>query len=115
MLQGLKLVLVHVPSVDAVRDFYTEKLGLGVADQMPGFIQFEPAGNGAALALSERSAETAGHGAELWWYVDNADATCAVFAEQGVAIVEPLDDKPFGRTFAVSDPVGNRHYMLQLA
>ncbi len=115
MLQGLQLVLMHVPSVAAVRDFYTEQLGLKVVDHQRGFIQFEQAGHGVSLALSERPAETMGDGIELWWYVDNADATCAQFAEQGIVIVDPPTDQPFGRSFSINDPAGNRLYMLQLA
>jgi predicted enzyme related to lactoylglutathione lyase len=116
MLNGLNFVLAHVPSIEQVLPFYTEKLGLEIESQGPGFIQFkQPRGEGAVYALSEEGQVEPGSSVELWWYVDDAEATIAQLKARGVAIVDALADQPFGRTFAIQDPAGNKLYMLQLA
>lgn len=113
MLQGLNFVMVHVSDVAAARAFYTEKLGFAVEDEHPGFVQFKQPGSGAAFAIGQLTGP-ADERIELWWFVDDADAAHAALAKQGVEIVIPPHDEPFGRAFAVKDPVGNTLYMLQL-
>jgi len=112
MLQGLQFVMTHVPDVARARDFYVEKLGFTVEAENPDFVQFRPTEAGAAFALGQE-----GHGdpVELWWYVDDADATHADLAAKGVEIVDPPHDMPFGRVFAIKEPAGATLYMLQLA
>jgi len=116
MFNGLNFIMAHVPSIEQVLPFYTEKLGFEIADQLPGFIQFkQPNGVGAAYALSEEGHVEPRASVELWWYVDDAEATLAQLQARGVSIVEGLADQPFGRTLAVQDPAGNKIYLLQLA
>ncbi len=115
MLQGLQFVLVHVPDVQQARAFYTEKLGFVVEDEAPDFIQFKaPQGATLALAKGEPKPTSEGEGIELWWFVDDADATYAELAAKDVQMVRGLTDEPFGRTFSIKDPAGNALYMLQL-
>jgi predicted enzyme related to lactoylglutathione lyase len=110
MLAGLNFVLVHVDDVTAARAFYTEKLGLTVADEAPGFVQFaQPGGQGAAYALIERGAEVP----ELWWDVENADEAYAELKRQGVELASGLEDRPFGRVFSIKDPAGNTLHLMQ--
>jgi predicted enzyme related to lactoylglutathione lyase len=113
----LNFILLHVDDVAAVRPFYTEKLGLAVLDEQPGFVQFaRPDGSGASLALTERAATTKPtQTVELWWYVDDADAAHADLADRGVEIASPPTDMPFGRTFSIHDPAGHTLFLLQLA
>lgn len=111
MIQELSFVLAHVKDMAEARAFYTEKLGFTVADEAPGFVQFARK-DGATYALSQ--AEPGAEGTELWWFVDDADATHAALAAAGVVTVQPPHDEPFGRAFAIEDPSGNRLYMLQL-
>jgi len=40
MLNGLQFVLAHVTDLASARAFYAEKLGLTVAAEQPGFVQF---------------------------------------------------------------------------
>ena len=116
MLQGLNFVLLHVTDIEKATAFYTEKLGLVIEDQQPGFVQFkQPMGQGATFALSQEGDGTPVQNVELWWFVDDADATCAEFAAKDVPVVQPLKDEPFGRTFAIKDPSGNTLYMMKLA
>ena len=108
MLLGLNFVLLHVPDVEKARAFYTEKLGLKVEDQAPDFVQFQqPMGNGAAFALSKGEDAATLSGAELWWFVDDADKTHADLIARGVEVVSKPVDEPFGRTLAIKDPAGH--------
>ena len=114
MLTGLNFVIVHVPNLAEARAFYTEKLGLTVTAEQPGFVQFaQPGGSGATFALGEAAAATPAADPELWWYVDNADATYAALAKAGVTIAGEPKDEPFGRAFSIKDPAGNTVYLLQ--
>lgn len=115
MLKELNFILVHVNDIEKVLPFYTQKLGLEIEDQQPGFVQFkQPMGTGAILALSQEGDGTTDGNVELWWLVDDADATHDELSAKGVLIVQPLEDQPFGRTFAIQDPLGNKLYMMKL-
>ncbi len=114
---ALELALLHVTDIDAARAFYTEKLGLEVDPEQsgPNFVLFNrPGGVGASLALSSEGDGQVYTGVELWWYVENADATHDELVARGVEVATPLMDMPFGRTFSVKDPSGNTLYLLQL-
>ncbi len=113
MFKGLQFVIAHVPDVVADKRFYTEKLGFEVENELPGFVQFKQPG-GATFAVG--SIETANNGTEpeLWWFVDNADATYKELVSRGVEIAMPPKDEPFGRAFAIKDQAGQLRYMLQL-
>lgn len=114
MLNGLNFVLAHVPSIEQVLPFYTEKLGFEIEAQAPGFIQFkQPKGEGATYALSEEGNVEPRMSVELWWFVDDAATTLAQLQAREVAIVDALSDQPFGRTLAIQDPAGNKIYLLQ--
>ena len=116
MLQELNFVLLHVSDVEKAIPFYTEKLGLVIEDRLPGFVQFkQPQATGAILALSQEDDDTPSENIELWWLVDDPDATLADLAAKDVHIAQPLKDEPFGRTFAIQDPFGNKMYMMKLA
>lgn len=115
MLQGLNFVLLHVTDIEKATAFYTEKLGLVIEDQQPGFVQFkQPMGQGANFALSSEGDGAPVQNVELWWFVDDADATCADFAAKDVPMAQPLKDEPFGRTFAIKDLSGNTLHMMKL-
>jgi predicted enzyme related to lactoylglutathione lyase len=114
MLQGLNFVITHVSDVAAARAFYTEKLGFDVEDENPAFVQFRHPGSGATYAIGTFTGGPHELPTELWWFVDDADATHAALAAQGVEVVTPPHDEPFGRAFAIKDPGGNTLFMLQL-
>ena len=114
MLNGLRFVLAHVADLATARAFYTEKLGLTVELEQPGFVQFaRPGGEGAWFALSEDANARAFSDPEFWWYVDDADGACAQLAERGVEIAEQPHDMPFGRVFSIHDPAGSALYMME--
>ena len=116
MLLGLNFVMLYVPDIEQARAFYTEKLGFVVEAQQPTFVQFKQnAGMGAIFALQEQANFSPHQGVELWWLVDNADATYATLVSKGVEVVSQPTDEPFGRAFSIKDPAGNSINMFQPA
>jgi predicted enzyme related to lactoylglutathione lyase len=113
MLKSLNFILLHVANLDEVLTFYTQKLGFIVEAQSPFFVQFKQAPGGAIFSLSKSENATTYQGVELWWDVDDVDATLAALQAQGIEIAQPLKDEPFGRTFAIKDPAGNKIFILQ--
>src|SRR5713101_7744720 len=105
MLLGLNFVMLHVPDIEQARAFYTEKLGFVVEDRQPTFVQFKQhAGMGAIFALEQDPGVAPHQGVELWWMVDNADATYATLLSKDVETVSQPSDEPFGRAFTIKDP-----------
>jgi predicted enzyme related to lactoylglutathione lyase len=114
MILGLDFVMLHVPDIEQARTFYTEKKSFAVEDQQPGFVQFKQhEGMGAIFALQEDADAAPYKGVELWWMVDNADATYATLVSHDVEIVSQPSDEPFGRAFIIKDPAGNIINMFQ--
>jgi predicted enzyme related to lactoylglutathione lyase len=110
MLSGPNFVIRYVRDLDQARQFYTDTLGFHVEDEPPGFVQFANTG-GATYALGTAEASES---VELWWYVDDADATHQALRARGVEIVAPPKDEPFGRSLAIKDAAGNTLHLLQL-
>jgi predicted enzyme related to lactoylglutathione lyase len=109
MLKGPNVVIRNVRDLDGARRFYRETLGFRIAGEQPGFVQFADTG-GATFALVDAVSEES---TELWWYVDDADATHEELRGRGVEIVHPPKDEPFGRRLVIRDSVGNTLYLLQ--
>ena len=116
MLKGLDFVMLIVPDVDQAVTFYHENLGLvpDAASAQPGtFVQFQPTPGGAIFAVAKHDGGTPYAGVELWWNTDNVDGLYDRLAARGVEVVEPLTDKPFGRTLTIKDPAGHTVYFYQ--
>lgn len=109
MLNGPNFVIRNVDDLDATRRFYTDALGFQVEEEQQGFVQFANTG-GATFALV---GDPNGEPVELWWYVDDADATHEQLRARGVAIVHPPKDEPFGRRLVIRDVAGRTLYLLQ--
>jgi predicted enzyme related to lactoylglutathione lyase len=113
MINGLQFVIRHVDDVEAARAFYTEKVGFEVTAEQAGFVQFKGS-DGATFAIAGNTDDPYEQPVELWWFVNDADAAHAELAAKGVEIVYPPKDEPFGRAFAIKDPVaGDLRYLLQ--
>src|SRR5262245_16412891 len=109
MMNGANFVIRNVGEPDGSKRFYTDKLGVQVEAEQPGFVQFAKTG-GSTYALAENSA---GEATEVWWNVDDVDATQEQLRGKGVEIVQPPKDEPFGRTLVIRDAAGNNLYLLQ--
>lgn len=111
MLHGLSFIIMHVPDVDRAKTFYVDRLGFQVENEQPGFVQFVNTA-GATFSLGP---EEAGDPIELWWRVDDVDATHRDLAARGVEIISPPKDEPFGRAMAIGDGSGATLYLHQPA
>lgn len=110
MSTGPHFILMHVRDMAQARQFYTETLGYTLETDSPSFVQFKTT-DGAILALST---DEGSDPVELWWFVDDADATHETMRAGGVEISTPPKNEPFGRILAIKDPSGNILNMLQL-
>jgi predicted enzyme related to lactoylglutathione lyase len=98
----------YVTDIDTARRFYTDVMGLEVQRVAPQFVQFEH----FAIASDESLSGT--NETELYWLVDDADAALAEMSHN-TDITMPMRELPFGKVFAVKDPVGQPQYVLELA
>jgi predicted enzyme related to lactoylglutathione lyase len=113
MFRGLNFVIVHVPDVAQVKSFYVDTLGFAIDGETDSFLQFRQPESGATYAVGR---DEPGHDRiELWWYVDDADATHRDLLAKGVTVVTPPTDAPFGRFLSIKDPAGNEVFLLQPA
>jgi predicted enzyme related to lactoylglutathione lyase len=110
MSTGPNFIIMHTRDMAGTQEFYTDKLGYTVEVGSPDFVQFK-ATDGITLALST---EEGGEPVELWWFVEDADATHETMQSEGIDIVSAPRDEPFGRAFAIKDPAGNTLNLLQL-
>ena len=107
------MAVSYVRDVAAAKRFYVEVLGLEVDRDHPTFVQFrDPAGAFFAVASDESLGGT--DAPELYWLVDDAAAAAQTLAAR-TEITLPLEERPFGKVFAVKDPAGQQRYLLELA
>lgn len=109
---GQVMPIITVSSVDAVRDFYVDKLGfqhvMGMVGK-DGQLDFCTVVLGGARVMFTRGA---GSGAgrqpvDIYLEVDDVEAYHARLKKNGVAISDPLTMQWWGdRTFKVLDPSG---------
>ncbi len=107
--------LEYVTDVQSTRDFFVNVLGLKVDRDHPTFVQLSDAhGASYAIASDERMDPAQDGIPELWWVVDNAQATLERMSRTA-EISMPLRHMPFGTCFGVKDPSGQVHYVLEFA
>lgn len=108
--------LVRTNHMEATRAFYTQRLGWGITLEMPGYLQVHYGSKeGPELCFMPPEQEGieplrtpfSGKGVGFSIEVPNADRECERLKKSGVAILSPLENKPWGwRSFLVSDPSG---------
>jgi catechol 2,3-dioxygenase-like lactoylglutathione lyase family enzyme len=92
---------------DASRDFYVGVLGFEVGMEMDWVLTFVSPKNSAAQVILIRSDASAPVDPEMSIEVEDVDAVHAEALRQGVEIVHPLTDEPWGvRRFFARDPNG---------
>lgn len=105
-------VIEYVADVEAARPFYTDTLGLTVEREHPTFIQFRDEA-GVAFAIS--SDPPLGNGdPEVCWVVEDADAAYRSLSQQA-EVSMPLQELPFGKIFAITDPAGRPQFLVEFA
>lgn len=110
MSTGPNFIVIHTRDMAGAQQFYTDRLGYSVEVGSPNFVQFKST-DGTALALSTEEGDEP---VELWWFLEDADATHETMRSEGIDIVSVPRDEPFGRAFAIKDPSGNTLNLLQL-
>ena len=97
--------------LDATTAFYRKHLGFSVAVELPGYAELEHGEGGPRLAFmapdEAKWQPASGQGLFYCFQVEDADATHARLAAEGVTIVDEPEDKPWGeRAFVAADPNG---------
>ena len=109
-LDGPDFITLQVNDLEAARRFYTEVVGLQLAPHgSPDAAVFatEPIAFAVRKPLVDLSLTPyLGHGVALWFKTEDAPALLEHLQNEGVEIVQPLGDSPFGKTFTFRDPDG---------
>lgn len=109
-LTGPDFIGIQADDLDAARSFYGDRLGLPVLRQTPDAMVFDskPIPFAVRKPLMNLDAVNGklGWGVALWFACDDAEALHGELQADGVPIVFPPKDGPFGRYFAFRDPFG---------
>ncbi len=107
-------VWVYSGDLARAKRFYSETLGLPLWREEPGealhygaggsLLSIRPARNGGPSSLGVRVVFALG--AEI-------DQACAELERRGVALEEPLADRPFGRSAMLRDPDGHELWLCR--
>lgn len=111
MKPNLDFVALHTRDLKAARTYYTQTLGLEVAQERPGAVVFS-SGEGAQFAVREPlpgvdTSEPFGVGVSVWLGVPDADAYYQQVVAAGARVMGAPQDGPFGRMFTLVTPDGH--------
>ncbi len=105
--------LEYVTDVEAAKRFFVDVMGLRIVREAPEFVQFQDR-NGAGFAIASDEPIGGTGEREIYWIVADAERAFHVLsAESEVAV--PLEQKPFGTVFGITDPAGQAHYFVEFA
>lgn len=109
--------------LDAIRDFYHDKLGLPILIERPGEAIEFVCGGGTKLAVTKSTTGTADRQTQAGWIVPDLEAELAQLRSRGVTIEEydlpglrstdGIADFGFARMAFFVDPGGNALAVLQ--
>lgn len=109
-LTGIDFIGIQAEDLEVAKAFYSGKLGLSVMQGPPDAVVFDskPVPFAVRKPLSDLSGagDHLGSGIALWFACDNAETLHDELKADGVPIVFPPKDGPFGRYFAFRDPFG---------
>ncbi len=100
--------LEYVEDIEAAKRFYVEVLHLEVERAAPVFVQF----NNFAIASDESMSGS--RAPEVYWVVEDAEPAFAEFTQKAV-VIQPVQQKPFGKVFGIKDPAGQPIYLVEFA
>jgi catechol 2,3-dioxygenase-like lactoylglutathione lyase family enzyme len=101
-------VLEYVTDIEAARRFYVDVMGLEVERLSPVFIQFKH------FAVASDESLTGARDPEVYWTVEDAQAAFEELSTKAKVIV-PLQQKPFGKVFAIQSPAGQPLFLIEFA
>jgi predicted enzyme related to lactoylglutathione lyase len=107
---------LYTPHAKQARDFYMALLG-ATADPMPGGMEYYALKHGEKMLGGIMQNDPAWGNMPAQWVpyfaVANADATAAAVTKHGGQVLGPVEDSPFGRFAALSDPSGANFRIVQ--
>lgn len=120
MPMSLGLVSIYCEDLERARAFYTEQLGLAVAEPFsgPDFIFLVAGTTGVALRRMSEAPKGAQAGAgsiELSFVVEDVHATRADLVAKGVEVTTEVGDVGAGLAFLARDPEGHMLAFAQLS
>jgi predicted enzyme related to lactoylglutathione lyase len=110
-------ILLRPVDLERSQAFYERTLGLAISREFGegsqrGVVFFL---GGGFLEVSGRSTERAGPNVQLWLQVRDVDATHAELVANGVDVLRPPTDEPWGlREMWVADPDGVRIALIEV-
>lgn len=114
MFNGVNVVSISVPDLDAGRAFYRDVLGLGApVYDLPdaGWIEFETGGAGNLSITRAAAAWTLDHGTTVVLNVADCATAVAILRTHGVTCEDPQVFPGFVTFASFYDPFGNRLQM----
>ncbi len=105
---GFGLVVEYTKDIERATRFYVEVLGLRPERVAPMFVQFEHFAIASDASLGGKDQP------ELYWLVEDAEAAWRTLSAKA-KVVMALEQKPFGKVFAIEDADGRPRYLLELA
>lgn len=107
---------LYTPNAKQARDFYTALLG-ATADPMPGGMEYYVIKHGADMLCGIMQIDPAWGAMPAQWInyflVANTDETAAIAVKNGGKQMGSIDDSPFGRLAALTDPAGAMFKIIQ--
>lgn len=120
--QGHQAVMPYLMLPDAAKFIDFTK---AVFNASPGMQRLRDDGNtimhaeinigGSTIMFADATAQWTPQTANMFVYVDNADATFQKALDNGATVVMDLSDQDYGRTCGVSDPFGNVWWITSVA
>lgn len=110
-IDGPDFVGLQVRDLEAAADFFEQHLGLRrQAGSPPGAVVFDtkpcPIAVREPLPGTDLDAGRPGLGVALWFSTADAHAMHGKLAEEGIEILAPVTDSPFGPVFSFVGPEG---------
>ncbi len=106
-------ILEYVSDVEAAKRFFVDVLGLEIVREAPVFVQFRDR-TGAGFAIASDESLGGSNEREIYWVVDDAETAHRELSKRSNVRMSP-EQKPFGKVFAIDDPAGQPHYVIQFA
>lgn len=107
---GPDFIGIQAEDLEAAKAFYNGKLGLPIAEGPPDAIAFDskpiPFAVRKPLVDLDAAKGHLGWGVALWFACEDAVALHDELEADGVPILYPPKDGPFGKYFAFRDPFG---------
>ena len=107
---------LYAPDAKQARDFYSALLG-ATADPMPGGLEYYVLKHGDEMLAGVMQIDPAWGDFHPHWItyfsVANTDETAAAVIKHGGRVLGSIEDTPFGRMAAVTDPFGAQFKIIQ--